>query len=66
MATYLYACEKDGHEIEVKHGMNEDPEIICDVCEGVMKKKLTSGYVGLVDKFFEGNCHEDIAYRRYN
>ena len=66
MATYLYHCQADGNEVEVKHGMNEEPEITCEVCEGPMQKKLTPQFVGVVDKFFDGNNHEDTLYRRYN
>ncbi len=50
----------------MKHGMNEEPEITCEVCEGSMQKKLTPQFVGVVDKFFDGNNHEDTLYRRYN
>lgn len=55
MATYLYQCPSDGNEIEVKHGMNEEPTIVCEVCEGKMERRLAVGYIGLIDRHFEGN-----------
>ena len=64
MATYLHGCD-DGHEQEEVHGMTESPEIKCQECGKVCKKLLKPGYVGRVDKFFEGNNHEDYGSGRH-
>ncbi len=41
MATYDYRCDNCGVIKEVKHGMTEDPEVICPICLGFMKRYLT-------------------------
>ena len=42
MATYDYRCDRCDVVKEEKHGMMEDPEIICPICLGFMRKYLTS------------------------
>ena len=38
MATYDYMCEQCESLTEVKHGMLEEPSIICEECSGTMHK----------------------------
>jgi len=43
MPTYDYFCTNCGFEKEYFHGMLEEPEIICDKCKEIMKKKVSGG-----------------------
>jgi putative FmdB family regulatory protein len=40
---YIYFCKKCNFEKEVNHLMKEDPEIICDECKSIMRRKVTGG-----------------------
>jgi predicted nucleic acid-binding Zn ribbon protein len=60
----MYGCKK-GHEQEEVHGMTVTPVIKCATCGKVCKKLLKPGYIGLVDKFFPGNNHEDYGSGRH-
>jgi putative FmdB family regulatory protein len=40
MATYVYRCDNCKDEIEVMHPMNNKPEIVCEKCNSIMKKKF--------------------------
>lgn len=39
MATYVYRCDQDETEIEVIHGMTENPAVTCPKCAGAMHRK---------------------------
>ena len=43
MPTYTYKCPKCGHEKEIFHSINGDPDIICPKCEISMKRQITGG-----------------------
>jgi putative FmdB family regulatory protein len=38
--TYTYKCSKCKHIQEVKHGMLEQPEIICKECGNLITEKI--------------------------
>ena len=40
MALYEYRCAK-GHSIEVFHGMEETPSVVCDDCGGKAERVLS-------------------------
>lgn len=40
---YDYICPKCEHEQEVIHGMNEQPEVLCELCNEKMVKIITGG-----------------------
>jgi len=58
MPNYTYACAQCGHEIDISHGMNEEPEIWCPLCAQtnnplqyyVMEKKPSAPAVRVKDK----------------
>ena len=39
MPTYRYECEC-GQAWDVRHGINEEPDLECDNCRGVMRKVI--------------------------
>jgi len=41
--TYLYYCKKCGHEQDEWHNMKNSPEIKCEKCKSLMRKKITGG-----------------------
>jgi len=49
MPTYDYRCEKCDHVFEEFHGMTEDPEIKCPLCDSVSKKMIGGG-LGIIFK----------------
>lgn len=48
MPMYRYICKNCGTEKVELHGINENPEIICDACGNEMEKAI--GRVGIVFK----------------
>ncbi|MDK2885552.1 MAG: hypothetical protein PWP54_110 [Thermosipho sp. (in: thermotogales)] len=48
MPMYRYVCKNCGTEKVELHGINDNPEIICDICGNEMEK--TIGRVGIVFK----------------
>lgn len=42
MPVYDYACQDCGHVVEVIHGVNDRGPTRCPLCEGPMRKLLTS------------------------
>jgi putative FmdB family regulatory protein len=40
---YDYKCDSCQEMLEVDHGMNESPKIICPVCNNIMFKVVTGG-----------------------
>lgn len=42
---YDYGCKKCKDTVEVRHGMNEKPEIKCDKCGGKRTKHFTTTYL---------------------
>lgn len=61
MPYYDYQCIECDHLHEVIHGMDEKPAITCEECAAPCKKVfLTLNF----DSYFEGNCKEDVLYRR--
>ncbi|MBO8160910.1 MAG: FmdB family transcriptional regulator [Thermosipho sp. (in: Bacteria)] len=48
MPMYRYICKNCGTEKVELHGINDTPEIICDVCGNEMER--TIGRVGIVFK----------------
>lgn len=57
---YEYVCPECGLSKEVEHSMKENPEILCDTCNKVMKRPIFGGSAthfkgqGWVSK---GNAH---------
>lgn len=41
MPTYVYKCVCD-YMVEIEHSMNTDPEIVCDLCQSQMQRKLST------------------------
>jgi len=54
MPTYVYECEDCEHQKEVFHGMNEEPEIICDKCGKPMEKIIAPGGSFILGEGFPG------------
>lgn len=48
MPMYRYVCKKCGNEKVELHSLNENPEIICEVCNTKMERAI--GRVGIVFK----------------
>ncbi|SHH29658.1 FmdB family zinc ribbon protein [Thermosipho atlanticus] len=48
MPMYRYICTRCGTEKVELHGINDNPEIICDVCGNGMERAI--GRVGIVFK----------------
>lgn len=46
---YDYRCESCEAVVEVWHGMTEDPDVVCNVCGGCMKRVISGG-VGVIFK----------------
>lgn len=40
---YQYRCQLCGKEVEVNHGMTEDPEVSCPTCGSEMTRRITGG-----------------------
>ena len=49
MPTYDYQCESCNGIREVFHGINEQPEVLCEECSGKMKKMIGTG-AGIIFK----------------
>ncbi|KAF2955632.1 FmdB family zinc ribbon protein [Marinitoga sp. 38H-ov] len=45
MPIYRYTCENCNHEFTVMHGMNEEPEILCEKCGEKAKRSI--GKIGI-------------------
>lgn len=45
MALYDYACDNCKRTQEVYHRMDEEPDIVCELCKESMQKLLTTGMV---------------------
>lgn len=43
MPTYEYKCEHCGYSFEIRHSMNEEPEVKCPQCETRARKIITGG-----------------------
>lgn len=41
MPTYDYVCDNCLHRAEQDHGFDDDPEIMCWVCEHTMRKSIS-------------------------
>ena len=41
--NYIYFCSNCNNEQEVWHSMIEEPEIKCNKCNSIMKRKITGG-----------------------
>ena len=67
MATYDYKCDECSSVYEVKHGMNESPELTCETCgKGKMHKHLTAASCN-INKYGDGEnmTHwEEVKYRK--
>ena len=48
MPTYTYRCNECGHQFEQRQRMSDDPLTICPVCEGKIRRVVSS--VGVVFK----------------
>jgi putative FmdB family regulatory protein len=48
LPTYEYQCLSDGHRFEVRHGINEEPISVCEICGGAVRRVVQS--VGIVFK----------------
>lgn len=48
MPTYTYRCKECGHQFEQRQRMSDDPLTICPVCEGKIRRVVSS--VGVVFK----------------
>jgi len=48
MPTYIYNCPKCGQETEAIHGMNENPQVVCQQCGAscVRKSIYTFSFTG--------------------
>lgn len=49
MPNYLYRCSTCGSEVNLNHSIKEDPEILCEVDNSVMKRVIfppVISYVG--------------------
>lgn len=42
MPFYEYSCPRCGSEKEVLHGINAQPEVLCDACDGETMQRLVS------------------------
>lgn len=64
MPTYEYRCEACEHVFEVFHGINENPEIVCPVCEKTDQvERLISAGAGLI---FKGSGFYITDYKKKN
>ena len=48
MPTYEYQCLPHGHRFEVRHGINEEPVTVCELCGGQVRRVIHP--VGIVFK----------------
>jgi putative FmdB family regulatory protein len=48
MPTYTYRCKECGHQFDQRQRMSDDPLTICPVCEGEIRRVVSS--VGVVFK----------------
>ena len=65
MPLYIYGCDNKEHpRKEVVHGMNENPDIRCDVCGGKMHRIPSGGrfYINPESIIVD---YLDENYRRY-
>ena len=44
MITYLYKCPICKKEKELKHSINEEPEIMCEICNARMRRVPMGGH----------------------
>lgn len=42
MPTYEYGCKSCGFVTEIRHGMKEEPVVVCDQCESKQTERLIS------------------------
>ncbi len=50
MPTYTYKCSGCGHVFDIRHGMNEKPELTCGECQSTSVSKMISGGGGFILK----------------
>jgi len=60
MPTYDYLCEACGHELEIFHGINDEPETKCPECK---KKKLKRQFGTGAAIVFKGSGFYQTDYR---
>ena len=61
MPTYDYRCDACGHELELFHGMSEDPVTTCPDCgEEKLRRRIGSG-AGII---FKGSGFYETDYKR--
>lgn len=54
MPTYTYTCECNT-EVEVQHSMNETPELICEKCNTLLRKKFAAPQIQFKGEGFYSN-----------
>jgi predicted nucleic acid-binding Zn ribbon protein len=67
VAAYEYECPEPGCEdvlVETKHGMTEEPNILCPRCGDSMRKRF--GLSGVVFKGFGWACTDFRTIRTAN
>ena len=62
MATYLYSCPNCKKEIDVMHGMNEAPEVVCEDCKVNMKKMFVPNAAIIIGETFRAGRDRVPAY----
>ncbi len=61
MPTYTYACQKCAHEMNVFHGMNDSPTVVCEACGHKKTTRLLGAGAGLI---FKGSGFYETDYKR--
>ena len=51
MPLYDYNCDPCDDTVEVRHGINEDPAVLCEKCEGPMERLISVVPIRLDDTF---------------
>jgi len=66
MATYLYGCrnKKCNHQLEIKHSMLEEPDVLCPLClTSKCDKILDPVHTGISSKHWDGADWENTKNR---
>lgn len=66
MPIYDYLCDKCGHISEHIHGINENPEMNCHLCEGGVARRIISAsgqYLGNLDSPWTRSSAEALLDR---
>ena len=65
--TYDYKCDECSSIYEVKHGMNESPDLTCETCGHGKMHKHFGGDSGHIQKYGDGKTMthwEEVKYRK--